>query len=639
MGEQFTDSKFEAQQLRNFTRCLLDDIHALEKMHREGMIESGVRRIGAEQELVLVDSQYRPAPVALEVLDRLNDPTFTTEVARFNLEFNLDPQVFGGDCLSRLEDDLNTNYYKVKEAAKEFNTSPVLIGILPTTRLSDLHLGNMTPRERYFALNDALNRLRGGDFELNLKGTDELMFKHDNVMIEAFNTSFQVHFQVSPDEFARRYNIAQAVAGPILAASVNSPLIGSKRLWSETRIAIFEQSLDTRSASYHRELPPRVHFGKKWVNSSVLELFQEDIGRYKVLFAIDIDENPHEAISEGRAPSLQALRLHNGTVYRWNRACYGISDGKPHLRIENRIFPAGPTVLDEVANAAFWFGLMSGVAEAYKDVTEKMEFDTAKDNFFSAARYGLGAQFTWFNDKRMTASRLITEELIPLAREGLIASKIDSADIDKYMGVVEERVKKDQTGAYWLVKSLKNMKHQGTHGEQLNALVAGTINRQDSGKPVHTWSYANLEEAGGWEKNYLRIGQFMVSDMITVRPDEPIDLVANLMVWNSIRHVLIEDDHHNLVGLISHRSLLRLVGREFPQEDGQSAPVSSFMISNPITVEPDTLTTDAIRLMREKRIACLPVVKDSRLVGVVTEDHFMNITSNLLEKMLPDKKE
>ncbi|MBD3165836.1 CBS domain-containing protein, partial [bacterium] len=371
-----------------------------------------------------------------------------------------------------------------------------------------------------------------------------------------------------------------------------------------------------------------------WVDDSVLDIYREDITRYKILFAVDIEEDAGEAVEAGRAPRLSALRLHNGTVYRWNRACYGVLDGKPHLRIENRVLPSGPTVIDEVANAAFWFGLMSGMGMQVEDVRTRMQFDDAKDNFFSAARHGLAARFQWLDGKRYAANDLILQELLPMARDGLRASDIDSDDVTRYLDVIEERVKTEQTGANWLVQSLARMDDPAPTWEKLHALTAAMVKRQQTGEPVHTWSPAVLQEGGGWKSNYLRVDQYMITDLFTVGPDEPIDLVANMMLWNRIRHIMVEDARHHLLGLVSHRNMLRLVGQPIPQEEGHSAPVSTVMVKDPITVSPETLTLDAIRIMREKRISCLPVVKEGKLIGVVTEDRFLAIAANLLEQKL-----
>ncbi|HSM15182.1 MAG TPA: glutamate-cysteine ligase family protein, partial [Thermoanaerobaculia bacterium] len=355
--------------LRAFTRHLLGDLRAMELMLRDGLFETGVRRIGVEQELFLIDRKFHPAPIVMQMIEKLADPHFTTEVAQFNIEFCSDPLEFGGDCLSRMEKQLRDLTEKTRAAAHELGAQIVMIGILPTIDISDLTLENMTPVPRYYALNDAMRRLRGTDWEFYLKGADELLIRHDSVMVESCNTSFQVHYQVGPEEFAPLYNLTQAVAAPVLAAAVNSPLLFGRRLWRETRIALFQQSVDHRAAGLHlREQAPRVSFGRRWVDDSVLEIFQEDITRFKVLLSAEIDEDSLAVLAQGGVPELKALRLHNGTIYRWTRPCYGLTGGKPHLRIENRILPAGPTLVDEMANAAFWFGLLSGLSKVYPDV-------------------------------------------------------------------------------------------------------------------------------------------------------------------------------------------------------------------------------------------------------------------------------
>jgi len=635
MGEQDVRQESQREEIRVFLKHLLKDVRALEYMLENGLIESTARRIGAEQELFLVDADRRPAPMSTEVLSELDDEYFTTELGRFNLEFNLDPLTFGGSCLSEMESQLNTYLAKVREAARKCGGDVVLAGILPTLKKSDLELANMTPIPRYFALNEAMTKLRGGDYEIFLKGIDELHLHHDSIMVEACNASFQVHFQVSSDEFARFYNTAQVVTGPVLAAAANSPLLFGKRLWWETRVGLFQQSIDTRRTTPHlREQIPRVTFGRHWVRSSALEIFREDIARFRTLLSTEMDDDPFEEIEQGRPPSLKALRLHNGTVYRWNRICYGISEGAPHLRIENRILPSGPSMLDEVANAAFWYGLMNGVLEKYGDVTEHFNFDDVRTNFFSAAQHGLNAQLAWTGGRMEPASRLIVDTLIPLAREGLLTAKIDAADVDRYLGTVEERVRSGKTGAQWQLSSLAGMGRKGPLSERLSALTAAIVNRQQTDDPVHTWRPALLEEGGGWKQNYLTVEQCMDSDLVTVAEHEPVDLVAHLMVWNNIRHVLVEDADHRLVGLVSQRALVRLVGTYHPEQLDGPLPVSEIMQRNPLTVTPETTTVDAIELMRRNRWSCLPVLKNGHLVGVLTETQLMAIAGQLLEQKL-----
>lgn len=638
MGEQKVSDILDAGARRRFTQRLLADLRALEILLEEGAIESGVHRLGAEQELFLVDSGWRPAPLALELLAELDDPAFTTELGLFNLEYNLDPIPIGGDALSRLEAALAAPLEKTRQAARRHGAEAVLIGILPTLDKSDLTLANMTPRPRYLGLDEALRRLRGEEYLFRIKGGDELLIRHDNMMLEACNTSFQVHLQVGPREFAARYNAAQAAAAPVLAAAANSPLLFGRHLWRETRIALFEQSVDTRLpvATDIREQAPRVSFGRRWVAGSVLEIFREDLARFPVLFGTEVDEDPLAEIRAGRAPRLAALRLYNGTVYRWNRPCYGVWEGRPHLRIENRVLPAGPSVVDEVANAALWIGLVQGVCDRYGDIARVMAFDEARENFTAAARLGIGAHLAWPGCGHLAARDLLLSHLLPLAREGLAALGFAAADAERYLAVMEERVRRERTGATWLVESLAGLQGQGTRAERLAALVGAACQRQATGRPVAAWEPARLEEAGGPRRYRLRVGQLMSTDLFTVGEHELVDLVASVMSWKHIRHVPVEDAQHRLVGFVTQRALLRLIGDQLagPGEGG-AVPVGRIMQRDVVTVTPDTPALTAIERMKAHRISGMPVVDDGgRLVGIITERDFMQVAGQLLEQYL-----
>ena len=642
MGSQnVTNKPADAEGQRAFMRALLRDVEALDVMLKSGVIESGVNRIGAEQELAIIDRSGRPAPINDQLLSHLtHDPHYTCELGKFNLECNLDPLPFATDCLGRLEDQLNALLAKLRAVAHGAGAQIVMHGILPSLQKSDLGMENITDRPRYFLLNDAITGMRGGPAELNIRGIDELNIQHDSVMLEACNTSFQVHFQVGPDEFARRYNIAQAVAGPVLAAGVNSPMLFGRRLWRETRIALFEQSIDTRNVSDSlREFQGRVSFGTHWIEKNVLEIFQEDIARFKPLFSDASEENPLELLEQGKAPRLANLCLHNGTVYRWNRACYGISDnGKPHLRIENRVLPSGPTVVDEVANAAFWFGLMRGVSDSYDDIRGAMEFDDARQNFVGAARQGLDAQMKWMGQNVVPARDLIANRLLPLAHQGLEAAGIDGADIGKYLGVIEDRVKTGHTGAAWALKSMSKMGGEERRFQTLCRLTCAIARRQLHGAPVHTWKLVEETEFTGDKAHITTVGQYMTTDLFTVHENDVVDLVTNLMDWKHIRHVPVEDDQHRIVGLVTHRDMLRYLGKARAKSEGEipAIAVSEVMTREPVTVAPETTTLDAIRVMREHKISCLPVVEKTRLVGIVTEHDLMRIAAPLLERFLSE---
>src|SRR6266567_4361036 len=326
MGEHYVEQELDECKLQAFTESLLADLRALEFMLEHALIETGVRRIGAEQEMFLVDRNLRPAPVALDVLDRAHDPRLTTEIAKFNLESNLTPLELTGRCFQQMEAELDETIAMVRRAAQEMDADVLLTGILPTLQLSDLTLDNLTPVARYHELDRSLRRLCGGPFMIHIKGLDEVEITHDNMMVESSNTSFQVHFQVNPYEFANAYNIAQAITAPLLAAAVNSPVWLGRRLWQETRVALFQHSTDARSRMQQaRSHPTRVGFGDRWLKDSVIELLRDQIARFRTFMITRPDENPLQVLARSETPMLSALRMHNGTEWRTfasRTACY-----------------------------------------------------------------------------------------------------------------------------------------------------------------------------------------------------------------------------------------------------------------------------------------------------------------------------
>ena len=638
MGEQnIVEGASEAVR-QDFMKALLEEVRALEAMLDKGMVESGVSRIGAEQEMFLINRAHQPATTAVEVLARLDDERFTYELGLFNIEANLSVQELKSDCLSRMEAEAQEIYAKARDAAHHCDSEIALVGILPTLTMQNLGIESMVPIPRYHALNKTFMELRGHNLHFAINGMDQLIVNHDNLMLEACNTSFQVHFQISPGDFARLYNIAQVVTGPLLAAAVNSPILLGKRLWHETRISVFEYSVDARSTTHQaRGLKPRVHFGNHWVDKSVTELFKEDIARFRVLLTTETEEDPLAMVAQGIAPKLKALCLHNGTVYRWNRACYGVHNGVPHLRIENRVIPSGPTVVDEVANAAFFVGMMAGMSKKYKDIREHITFQDIKANFQAAARAGIRAQMNWFGDTHMPVRTLILDELLPLAASGLKDYGVDQSDIDKYLGVLRDRVYTRRNGARWALESLQKMQDKGTEDQRMRCLVSSMVKQQTTGRPISEWVLAEYSEEQDWRESYLKVSQFMTTDLYTVRPDDIVDFAATLMDWRHVRHIPVEGDDGELVGVVSHRALLRLMaeGRVGPEH---KVAVREIMNSNPVTIDSDATTVDAIRLMRKARVACLPVVEKGKLLGLVTEHDLIVVASHLLERHLEENK-
>jgi len=613
-------------------RWILRDLQALDHMLREEMFESDVMRIGAEQEMFLVDGSWQPAPGALDMLAQISDTHFTTEVGAFNLELNLDPQPFTGPCLTAMRAQLDELLGLARAAAGTVGLNVVLTGILPTIRKGDLSMANMVQNPRYLALNSALMSLRGEDYELHIKGTDELRVRQDSVMAEACNASFQVHLQVTAAEFVNAYNVGQLLAGPTLACATNSPLLFGKRLWAETRIALFEQAVDTRRPGHHlRERSARVTFGTDWIHRSITELYREDITRFRPVLAPDDYTDPFAVLDAGDVPTLPALRLHTGTVWRWNRACYGITAGIPHLRVENRVLPSGPTPADEIANAAFWLGLMKSVSAQHPEVNRMLPFEVARANFVAGARQGISSSQIWLDGKEHPASELILDTLLPLAEQGLADVGVDEADRHTYLGIIERRVRSGRTGSRWMTTSLDGMRNQGTSGQRLNSLTAAMVHRQQAGNPVADWNAAGLDEGGAWRHNFVSIEQVMTTDLICVGADDPVELAANLMDWHKIRQVLVEDDAHRLVGLVSYRMIIRLAasGRALSE-----VTVGSVMKRDPVCVPADLAPRRALELMRSFGIGALPVVVDEQLVGIVTEHDFMNIAGLLLLEQL-----
>ena len=636
MGDKKVTREYDDAQMRSFTLGVLNDLQALEHMLGSGMVEEDVRRIGAEQEVFLVDSAMHPAGFAVEVIEEARDGRLTTEIGKFNLEANLTPREFSGNCLRLMEDELNDILGVIRKAAGKFDAGVVLAGILPTIQLSDLTHENLTPMPRYHEIDRVVTELHGKDRIIQIKGLDELQLTLQDTFIEFCNTSFQIHLQVGAKDFVKYYNWAQAVAAPVLASAVNSPILLNHQLWHETRLALFQHATDTRSQVHkERNQTPRVNFGDRWVNDSIIEVLREDAIRFRILLTQAVEENSLEMLANGGVPQLAAWRLHNGTIWRWNRPCYGIIGDKPGLRIEARYLPAGPSVVDEMANAAFFLGLMTELPEEFGDITKYMSFDDAKNNFFNAARYGLNGQNCGIDGKSRRVGRLILEELLPRARRGLTRAGVNADDSERLLGIVGSRVKAEKTGAGWMIDSLAAMDKRAKPNVRLRSLTASMKSHQESGEPLHEWPMAQIPTSCDWIDNYKTVEQFMAVDLFTVRPEDVLDLAASLMHWRHVRHVPVEDDAGHLIGIVSHRDLIELMASG---KFGTSAPVivRDIMKTDLVTIAPDTPTLDALELMRVRNIGCLPVVKNERLVGIVTAYDFLTVSVKLLEEKLSE---
>ena len=620
------------RKMGSFIRSLLRDVESLEFMLQNDWFEADVTRIGAEQEMFLVDAKtMKPAPVNLEVLEKMGHCSWLKpELAKFNLEANMTPREFTQRCLSEMEAECAEYLNAIRGCAQTIGADVALAGVLPTLHRYDVEMHNLTPKKRYQELLDATKEMLNGEsYKLHIVGIDELILRQHSSLLPACSTSFQVHFQVAPDDFCRYYNIAQALAAPILAIAANSPLVFGKRLWHESRMILYQQASDTRiPQKYLRERRARVSFGNEWLEGSVLDIYREDICRYRALLGSEIDEDPMAEIRQGRVPSLKALQVHNSTVYRWNRPCYGVSpNGRPHLRIENRIISAGPTVIDEVANAAFWLGLMVGMADSIDDVRDHIPFSDIKDNFWKAAKYGLHTEFNWLNNKKLSSRDLILNDLLPMAKSGLETRGIDSDDIDRYLGVIEARTKGYLNGANWTLNAYHQIVGNSTKEKAAAYLTSSILENQWQEKPVHTWGPPQPTDLGKYHFSALKVEDFMQTDLITVRSDDVIELAASIMKWKGVGCIAVEDGRGRLLGLVSIADIPDV----WAQED--CSTVSRIMNSRPLVTRPDENIKTAEELMEMHQVEYLPVVCSGILVGMITKNECLNIRNESSREM------
>lgn len=608
MGDQGVQPSADERLLAQFAEEILRDLEALESLLARGSFESGVRRVGVEQECFLTDSGMRPAALAPHVLERAADPRLTNELGRFHVEANLDPLDFAGSCLGTLHQELGAVLQKTQEAAQEHGASVVLTGILPTLRRSDCGTTDMTPGPRYALLDRQLRQNRGGPFQVRINGVDDLEVCSDTFMIEAPNASFQVHLQVDPTSVAVAYNAAQLASAPVLAAAVNSPLLFGKRLWHESRIALFRDAVDERSMSLRaRGAPPRVSFGRDWLRGSAGDYFADQVATHRSLLRKDVTENPYAAIAQGRAPRLQALTLHTGTVWPWNRLCYGVWQGRPTLRIESRVLPSGPSVVDEVANAAFLLGLMVALPEELRDPGRTMPFSEVQENFLKASRYGLDSQLRWTDGRVWPSAALITQVLLPLARAGLEYQGCNGDDIDRYLGVVEQRVLQGRTGAQWSLDYLATT----AISDQLGGLTRYMRDQQELDRPVHDWAAPRDSGRADAAPDARTVEDALETTYYYARPLDPLQLVRWLMERSGLQYLPVEDTDGRLLGLIRREALASAPETACAGELASDATA--------ITIHSEMQLQEARERMRNQRIDLLLVVDDGHLAGVLRD--------------------
>ena len=491
MGEEVTQQEFSREDRTRYREKIRRCLDVFARMLGESRFDSEHPMTGLEIELNLVDADGNPALKNSEALEAIANPDFQTELGQFNLEINVPPRQLDQNGLSAFEDGVRASLNDAQEKAAQVDAHLVMIGILPTLSEGHMGLSSLSGNPRYQLLSDQILAARGEDIVIDIGGTDRLRTTADSIIPEAACTSTQLHIQVSTDDFPAYWNASQAVSGVQLAIGANSPFLLGLELWRETRIPLFEQATDTRSEELKAQgVRPRVWFGERWINS-IFDLFEENVRYFPALLPIIDDEDPLEVLERGETPKLSELRLHNGTIYRWNRPIYDVVDGLPHLRVENRVLPAGPTVADTMANAAFYYGLVRTLAEHERPLWSQMSFSAAEENFHVAARQGIEANLYWPGIGQVSATELVVRRLLPMARSGLDAWGVDPEERDRLLGIIEQRCLTGQNGASWFVDRFHATGNGGA--DRMDALRQ-TLNEyrqhMHSNEPVHTWDLA-----------------------------------------------------------------------------------------------------------------------------------------------------
>jgi hypothetical protein len=490
VGRDIEQETFEEVDYARFGRRLEQCLTALGRLLERPGFGVGPTSLGAELELFLVDAAARPLPLNQAVRAAVGDARVTVELDRFNLELNATPTPLAGRPFTALGEELRPLLGRVADAARERGGRVALVGILPTLRPADLQPGAISEPPRYRALDQGLRRLRQAPYRIRIAGADPLEAHSDDAALEGANTSFQVHLRVDPAAFTRTYNAVQLATAPVLAAAGNSPTFLGHRLWEETRIALCKQSIDDRDGRGLRRRPARMAFGTGWLRGGPLEPFAEGVRLYRPLLPVLGDHDPLDASPDGQAPPLAELRLHQGTVWRWNRAVYDPASGG-HLRVEMRALPAGPTVTDMLANAAFLVGLSRWLAEQDEDWTYRLSFERAEHGFYRAAQHGLAAELTWpFADEdrlRTLPAAALVPELLPAARDGLAGAGVAAEEADHLLGVVAARVASGQTGAAWQRRTLAALEPRLGRQRALAAMLDRYLQHAAGDRPVHTW--------------------------------------------------------------------------------------------------------------------------------------------------------
>lgn len=491
MGREIGTTEFTAEDRTRYRDKVKADLEALRSLLADRRFAVVEPTLGIELELYLIDGDGRPAPLNQQLIDLMPGERFQPELALFNGELDLPPRPLAGRAFHEAEVGLRGKMERLEAHARELDGHVLAVGILPTLAAGDISERNLSSNPRFRALNDAILSARGEPVRLRIEGDEELIASTPSILFEAACTSLQCHLDAAPEDFARYWNAAQAAAGPLVAVAANSPFFLGRALHHETRIAVFEQTIDTRTEELVAQgVRPRVWFGERWLTEGALELFEENVRYFPALLPICGDEDPFAVLATGGVPELPELTLHNGTVYRWNRPVYSAADGQARLRIEHRALPAGPTVVDGIANAALFYGLVRALADGQPPVWERMSFEAARDNFYAGARAGLDAPMSWPGaGERVPAAELLVRHLLPLAHDGLRAWGIDDGDRERLLRVIEERALSGQNGAAWQRETYRSL----TEGQGLGSwqatqeLVRRYSKEAATGEPVHTW--------------------------------------------------------------------------------------------------------------------------------------------------------
>ncbi|GLI01543.1 glutamate--cysteine ligase family protein [Phytohabitans aurantiacus] len=489
MGEEVARREFSREDRARYRLKVRQCLDVFAEMLRAARFDVERPMTGLEIELNLVDEAAEPAMRNADVLAAIADPDFQTELGQFNVEINVAPRRLADDGTAGFEQHVRASLNAAEQKARTVGAHMVMIGILPTLRREHLTLESLSANPRYALLNEQIFATRGEDLDIRIDGVDRLAVTTDTIAPEAACTSTQFHLQVSPAQFAAYWNAAQTIAGVQVALGANAPFLFGKELWRETRIPLFEQATDTRPEEIKAQgVRPRVWFGERWI-TSVFDLFEENVRYFPALLPVCDDDDPAQTLARGDTPKLTELRLHNGTIYRWNRPVYDVVHERPHLRVENRVLPAGPTVVDTIANGAFYFGTVRMLAESDRPLWSQMSFSAAEENFHSCARHGIDATVYWPGLGNLPVTELVLRRLLPMAHEGLDQWGVGSSERDRLLRIIEQRCLTGRNGAAWQVETLHALEDNNNLDRRsaLREVLKRYIEHMHENIPVHEW--------------------------------------------------------------------------------------------------------------------------------------------------------